>query len=248
MNYISYSLWGNDKIYLTGMAVNIELAKRFYPSWQTIVYHDNSVPAEIIADLKLLGALTLEVTDGNYGMFWRFYAADLPDCNHVIFRDSDSRLSQREKMAVNEWIMSNNALHVMRDHPYHQDPIGGIPHFILGGMWGIKGKLFEMKDLINLYHRDRKLNYGSDQIFLNEVYYRLKTSVTIHDEFFSNKAFPIKRDGYRFIGERIDENEQPVGEDWKVIRAYYRNKNSMMAYLKMIKNKIKLIASFHKIK
>ncbi|MGN8059072.1 hypothetical protein ACTJKN_22485 [Pedobacter sp. 22163] len=244
MNYISYSLWGCDKIYLAGIVVNVELAEKIYPGWKTIVYHDSSVPIETILRLQQLGAITIDVTGDIYGMFWRFYAADLPDCNYVVFRDSDSRLSIREKMAVNEWMISNNALHIMRDHPYHQDPVNNIPHFILGGMWGIKGNVIEMKKMIKHYSLGRTLAYGSDQIFLNDVYHKLKTSIIIHDDFFSNKPFPIKRTGYRFIGERIDENENPASEDWKVIRNYYRDKNKIISLLKTIKEKIRSATSF----
>ena len=36
---------------------------------------------------------------------------------------------QREKDAVNAWLVSNRTFHVMRDHPDHGTEI-------LGGMWG----------------------------------------------------------------------------------------------------------------
>ena len=37
----------------------------------------------------------------------------------VLFRDLDSRPSQREKAAVEQWLRSKHAFHVMRDHPGH---------------------------------------------------------------------------------------------------------------------------------
>ena len=49
----------------------------------------------------------------------------------AIFRDLDSRPSQREVNAVNEWLQSKHPFHVMRDHPGHDLPM-------LAGMWGIK--------------------------------------------------------------------------------------------------------------
>jgi hypothetical protein len=240
-NYISYSLWGDKPIYNTGIIRNIEQAKNIYPGWQVIVYHDNTVPEPIINSMKKAGALTTDMTGGVYGMFWRFLAADLPDCNHVIFRDGDSRLSIREKLAVDEWTSSGNAIHIMRDHPYHQDPVDGIRHYILGGMWGIKGQLFDMKALIDDYCSEKKLDYGSDQIFLNQVYYRFKNSATIHDEFFSDLSFPVKRDGYRFIGERIDEHEKPADNDWKAIKKFYASKKPQNIVLNQIKKAIRSI-------
>ena len=46
-------------------------------------------------------------------------------------RDLDSRFSEREKAATEEWLRSNKEFHFMRDHPYH----GSV---ILGGCWGCK--------------------------------------------------------------------------------------------------------------
>lgn len=51
-------------------------------------------------------------------------------------RDVDSRLSARDRMAVEEWIQSGEPFHVLRDHPAHC----GWP--INAGMWGgVKGAL-----------------------------------------------------------------------------------------------------------
>ena len=46
-------------------------------------------------------------------------------------RDLDSRFSEREKAATEEWLRSNKEFHFMRDHPYHG-------YVILGGCWGCK--------------------------------------------------------------------------------------------------------------
>jgi len=117
MKYISYSLWGDKEIYLVGAKKNLLQTKEFYPDWQMVLYYDQTVPQNIIQDLTNNGALCIEITSGLYGMFWRFFAADLPDCEYAIFRDCDSRLSLREKLAVDEWIQSKKSVHIMRDHP-----------------------------------------------------------------------------------------------------------------------------------
>ena len=48
-----------------------------------------------------------------------------------VSRDLDSRLSERENAAVQEWLKSNKSIHVMRDHIKHD-------FTILGGLWGTK--------------------------------------------------------------------------------------------------------------
>jgi len=66
-----------------------------------------------------------------HAMTWRFLPLGDPMVDIFISRDLDSRVSSRERKAVEEWEHSNLSLHTMRDHPYH-----GVP--FLGGMWGAK--------------------------------------------------------------------------------------------------------------
>lgn len=225
-NYIAFSLWGNKEIYTVGAVNNIPLAQEFYPNWKVIVYYDDTVPAEIIQQLNNLGVILGDMTHSNiYGCFWRFLAVDLPDSGHVIFRDTDSRLSWREKLAVEEWMQHNEPVHVMRDHPAHEIPYGAEKLSILAGMWGMKGGVIEMEKAINEFCKERPDQYGIDQSFLEGLYQKFKQSMTVHDEFFDKKPFPSKRVGYRFVGERIDENNLPFGEDWREIKAYNKRQN-----------------------
>ena len=54
-------------------------------------------------------------------MMWRFLIADDLDVEYFLVRDTDSRLSMRDGLAVTEWIRLHNdsAFHCMRDHPSH---------------------------------------------------------------------------------------------------------------------------------
>ncbi|UZJ66103.1 hypothetical protein OKW96_08475 [Sphingobacterium sp. KU25419] len=53
----------------------------------------------------------------------------------------------------------------------------------------------------------------------------------MHDEFFEGNKFPIKRLKYNFVGERIDEKEQVIGEDWKHIEMHERKFQSRLQRL-----------------
>jgi hypothetical protein len=183
-----------------------------------VVYYNNSVPSETINKLSELGVTTIDMSSSNlYGMFWRFLSTSLPDSEYSVFRDCDSRITLREKMAVDEWISSGKSLHVMRDHPYHKIPYGNDRLGILGGMWGIKSDSVKLNEMINQFSKSTEHNYGNDQKFLRDVYNLFKNDRTTHDEFFENKPFPIKRENGRFVGERIDINENPVGDDYKLV-------------------------------
>jgi hypothetical protein len=218
MKYISYSLWGDADIYNVGMIKNAEQAKIIYPDWKVIVYYDNTVPKDTIERLIALDVICVDASNFNlYGMFWRFLAADLKDCEYAIFRDSDSRLSVREKLAVDEWINSGKSIHVMRDHPYHMIPCGNDRLGILGGMWGIKGNLLPITQMIKKFPLSTQNKYGNDQTFLKEVYFIFENDRCTHDDFFEKISFPIVRENGRFVGERMDINDNPVNEDYKML-------------------------------
>ena len=102
MKYLSFSLWGDKPIYNVGAIKNAQLWKDVYPDWQMVVYFDSSVPNSTIEELVGLGVNCIYFEDTNvYGMFWRFFALDLPDCEYAIFRDADSRICVRERGRMN---------------------------------------------------------------------------------------------------------------------------------------------------
>jgi hypothetical protein len=215
MKYISYSLWGDNPIYNVGIIENAKQAKEIYPDWKMVVYYDNTTPLETIIDLIALDVECVNITSlGIYGMFWRFLAADKPDCEYAVFRDADSRLSVREKAAVDEWISSGKTLHVMRDHPGHGIPYGNDRLGILGGMWGIKSSVLPLTDMINKFKKDKNLSYGSDQTFLKTIYTVLVDDRFTNDDFFEKIPFTLNRINGRFIGERIDENDRCTHDDF----------------------------------
>jgi hypothetical protein len=122
--------------------------------------------------------------DKQKGMFWRFHPISDPSIEYIIIRDTDSRFSRRESVAVQEWIASGKSMHIIRDHLRHNIAI-------LGGLWGINGGLVKnIRQKINQWRRhsiwslDRKhTRYGADQIFLKEVLYqKFKEDALIHSE------------------------------------------------------------------
>jgi len=221
MKYLSFSLWGDKELYCIGAIKNAELVNEVYPGWKMLVYYDQTVPELIIQELVKKDVVCIDMTDSKlYGMFWRFLAADISDCEYVVFRDADSRISKREFLSVEEWIKSKKSIHVMRDHPAHGIPYGNNQLGILGGMWGIKGGLVPMTDMVNKFNENKKLTYGSDQTFLRSIYFSFQNDRETHDPFFEKKDFPIIRENYRFVGERIGVNEIPLNDDWKVLINY----------------------------
>lgn len=221
MKYVSFSLWGDNELYTKGAVQNAQQISEFYPDWKGIFYYDNSVPSEVIDKIKELGSTVLDMTGVPFGPFWRFFAAELDDCEYVIFRDCDSRILQREVDAVNYWIESGKSLHVMRDHPAHRIPFGNNGIGILAGMWGIKGKLIPLTEMIHKFCVGKTFKYGLDQTFLKTIYQIFKEDMVEHDDLFQGIPFPTKRSNYRFVGERINPNGEPTNSDWMELKRFY---------------------------
>lgn len=200
---ISFSLWGDNPTYTQGAIRNAELAKEIYPDWICRFYIGKSTPNDVIENLKSLDnteVLLMEV-DGDWtGMFWRFYPASDSDVDVVIVRDCDSRLNNREKEAVDEWLKSDKGFHIMRDHPWHNTEI-------LGGMWGSKkGTIDDMKNLIDSFIKGNF--WQVDQNFLREfIYPKIKHNTLVHDEFFEKKPFPSERPFSIFVGQAFNEHD-----------------------------------------
>jgi len=201
---ISFGLWGSLPMYVIGAIENIKLAKQFYPGWICRFYCDKDFSQKFIDKIIEAGIKNdVQIEIIKYvpkitqweGLFYRFLSFDDPECEVTIIRDLDSRFTNREVSAVNEWLNSEFAYHGMRDHEAH-----GIE--ILGCAFGFKCGFFDlnMKEEIDKYLNQNKLIKGSDQFFLRDVVWPIvKDDSLVHDEFFTftgrEVPFPIKRNG-----------------------------------------------------
>lgn len=201
---ISFSLWGDNPTYTVGAIKNADLALEIYPSWICRYYVGKSTPTDIISSLVERENTEVFVMNepGDWtGMFWRFYPASEPDVGVMLSRDTDSRLSLRERAAVDDWLDGDKDFHIMRDHPYHATEI-------LGGMWGVRnGFLLGMRQAITDYTKGDF--WQVDQNFLKEIVYPyIINSVCVHDEYFQKNPFPTLRTPKRFVGQAFaaDDN------------------------------------------
>ena len=205
VNIVSFSLWGQQPKYVTGMIRNAELCARIYPDWQCRVYCGRSVPRDAIARLESLTHVRVVAMPdaGDWtGMLWRFTAADDRDADAVVFRDADSRLNPRERSAVDAWLASARPIHVMRDHPHHTAPM-------LGGMWGSRrGAIADLSSRIGSFRAADR--WQTDQEFLAErVWPLVRAHALEHDEYDARRPFPTRRVGRAFVGQPFDEHDRP---------------------------------------
>lgn len=212
MKVISFSLWGDNPKYTIGAIKNSELRETFFPDWEMRVYHDDSVPSYILEELKSNNVNVIK-KDNQYhsNAMWRFSPASEEGVECMISRDCDSRLFERDVIAVSEWLESGRQFHIIRDHP------GGHAWEISAGMWGVKGGFIEnIQDKMNQYIQTSSWisDRAVDQRFLQEIIYpQAITSLFLHDEYFNYEGIGtnIKRDrkldNFAFIGEPFDEDD-----------------------------------------
>jgi hypothetical protein len=220
---ICYSLWGDKPMYNVGAIKNHILQKKIFPDWISRYYIDDSVPKNIIDTLKLNGAEII-VKKNNItsflGLFWRY--SPLYECTNddiVIFRDTDGRLTKREKLAVDEWLLSNKTFHVMKDWPGHL-------HNIMGAMWGINFNTINpntrenIKKDFDYFFKNidiDSIKYGFDEAFLSNVLWKYIKEDCISHISFKNlvklgneKPFPVLwENNHSFVGNKYDENDKP---------------------------------------
>jgi hypothetical protein len=215
---ISFSVYGENPKYAAGSCKNAILSKHFYSDYKCVFYCAKDVPTYVIAYLKWAGAeiRMFDESLGIGGMFHRFLINDDPDCERYLIRDTDSRICEREVIAVREWEKSGAPFHVVRDHPHHNVSI-------LGGVWGsTKGAVPNMLQLIKEWTGALD-GYDADQQFLrHKVWPLVKANALQHDTCHRDKfrgtvpfPAPLSYDNPRFCCEVFDANDRPRSYDWE---------------------------------
>lgn len=203
---ISYSFYGDHPRYTVGAEQNADLALALYPDWTVRFYHDSSVPRDVLERLKT--RKNVELVDMSATVFnkmmWRFLPLTDPNVTTFIVRDVDSRLSIREKWAVDEWLLSKKHFHVMHDHPSHSGPA------ISGGMWGHTGEPLDAH-VRELIQNMRDHGYVADMNWLGDVLWPVMSrdnDVLVHDAFSCRRwnalPFPMPRIGWEHVGSVIE--------------------------------------------
>lgn len=222
---VSFSLWGNQPKYIVGFVRNLALIEKWYPGWVPYVYiHADTLEANRYLPLlvdnmggKLIYMPSLEHVGSEQTpmnpLCWRFLVADDPDVELFIVRDADSRIGEREAVAVHNWVNSGLICHTMRDHNAHGRPMHGG---MIGARW--RNHNWEAPHLFTLYkgwYETKGKDYTQpdpDQQFLcDAIWPWIKVSAMQHDSVYRQHfpgalPFPTRRLWPRFVGEVWEVN------------------------------------------
>ena len=197
--YFTFSIWGDNPKYLQGAIRNAELAEQIFSDWKCVFYHDSSVPKETIDRLSAFkNTIVKEVTDDSFGAFWRFEMM-FNNPGVILSRDTDSRLSLREKELIDNWLETEY------NYAHYEFPI-------LAGMWGKKNILMDnsLKDAMQEYMSVKQ--YLVDQFYLRDKVWPVIMNNTA---IYGVKEVDWMRETYdfenkNFIGQTYTENDEPV--------------------------------------
>ena len=227
MNYISYSLWGDNKVYTYGVVENVLDAKKYYEGWIVRVHYNDTVPSNIIDWLKTQDNVEVVHHPGTIkkasNTLWRFEDLFIKDATTIV-RDADSRITERELILVDDWLKSDKDFHIVRDHKHHTCPIGA-------GAFGMRNNCLEYVGiptgttsvneaplqfvpglaLMNAFLRDlleHRNEYIVDQIFLAQYIYKYIANKSMvhcsHNAYepFAKRIHPVETG---FVGEVVTE-------------------------------------------
>lgn len=185
MKAISFSLYGNAPRYYVGAIKNAILASRYFPFDDGFVvkfFVGKSVEPWVISTLKRIKGVQIELMEepeDNTAKLWRYFAFSDPQFDAVICRDTDARLSYRDRMAHSDWLLSGREFHIIKDHPIGHD------YPISAGMFAGKTReLRWLKEKIeNTTHED---HYTTDQDFLgSQLYPMVFDDCLVHDSYYN---------------------------------------------------------------
>ncbi|CAB4066024.1 unnamed protein product [Lepeophtheirus salmonis] len=232
--------------YFEGILANAKSLHIYYPGWIMRVYYDlhdfhpqlkelcRIVCIYDHVDLCNIRHLPGKLADESlrmFGMLWRFLPVIDPHVDLLLSRDLDSRFSNRELTAVQEWMNSDKILHIMRDHPFHNVPI-------LGGLWGANLTNKESRILWEISWKNilldsgawaSRFSRGSDQVLLKKYVwdtwgwnYALQHDSYKCKRFANSKPWPVERlkGVNNFVGAISNLNKTLVRECPKECRKY----------------------------
>lgn len=195
-NIISFSLYNSLPLYNEGAIENIYEAQEFFPKWRCKFYVDETsyILTKLIelAKKNICDVIVRPKPKGVEAMLWRLETISDPNINYIIIRDTDQRISDKDRAITEDWIKRGNIAYRIKETDGH-DRLD-----LLGGGFGVKGGLgFKVLESIqNWLYKYRtceigerkygdipkiryfgldkaKLFYGADQLYISECLWPL---------------------------------------------------------------------------
>jgi hypothetical protein len=170
MPIVSFCLYGTDRNYYTGLLENLQILQEWCPTFTAVVYKGVCDPSWTIPEW-------VRVIDtgkpGPINTLYRFLPLLTEPSGFV--RDTDSRITERDRWCMHEFLKSSKLYHVIRDHVWHRSPV-------MGGMFGWKRAIPDLVLPLDLVGT----GYGIDEAVLRSVLYpRILPDLLVHTNMYA---------------------------------------------------------------
>jgi hypothetical protein len=167
MKVFSFCLYGTEPNYYTGLLENIKLIREWFPEFDIFVYKGVCDPS-----WEIPNATVVETNrEGAVNMLYRYTPLKTAEVGFV--RDTDSRITERDRWCIQEFLASSYGYHMIRDHVWHKSRL-------MGGLFGWK------KPIDISIEIPAEASYGYDEFYLGEVLYpRIVSDMIVHTNLFA---------------------------------------------------------------
>lgn len=163
MKVFSFCLYGTESNYYTGLLENLEIIKTFFPDFDVIVYKGTCDSSWTLPEWVQVVETGKE---GPINMMYRYIPLATHDTGFV--RDTDSRITPRDRWCIHEFLTSSKLYHIIRDHVWHKSNI-------MGGLFGWK------KSIAIHLPLDSPAAYGTDEAWIaTELYPKIVANALVH--------------------------------------------------------------------
>lgn len=191
MKVFSFCLYGTEPNYYTGLLENIKLIREFFPEFEIFVYRGVCDPTWVLPE----GVTVIEThCEGTMNTIYRYRPLQTAEVGFV--RDTDSRITERDRWAIRDFLECPQSYHMIRDHIWHKSRL-------MAGMFGWKKPIaFEIKTPADL-------SYGCDEVFLaSTVYPLIASDLLVHTNLYAfpgehSRRLPEMKDPTDFVGNVI---------------------------------------------
>ena len=190
---ISFSLFGlpysRTNWYYTYLPALIRGYLSIFPGWDLWFYHDENLYAcyyaSVLLRLQEQGLIRLILVSEKpvlcKAMLWRLKPIWEADVEYLLCRDVDHTPTGRERVAVDHFIQTGDALHCINDNESHTGLMGGLVGFKVAEAKGHMGPSFESFRGKMGYSDENWAQSGTDQILMNtHLWPALKHRACIH--------------------------------------------------------------------
>lgn len=193
MKVFSFCLYGNQNFYYTGLLENIQIIQTYYPDFEIYVYVGECDPTWVFPD----GIHVIHTgKSGAINAWIRYTPLAFADIGFV--RDTDSRITERDRWCIDVFLKSHYSYHGIRDHIWHKSKI-------MAGLFGWKRSFpLTIDDSITV-------TYGFDEQELAKLYPFLRDEMLVHTNI----------NGY--IGEHTERITIPHKDSHDFVGNVYKN-------------------------